>query len=96
MFDEEKLKAIAEYLETEFDILEIYDREDFDREAQTFRIDESNRIYLITVAREFIECYDAIQIASILSRDNLKRYFQNEEDRRLVFSGHGRIRMEQE
>lgn len=89
MFPEDKLRAIREYLGGEFNSNNITDREDFDREAQTFRIDESNRIYLVTVTREFIDDNDAESISSILKRFPLKNRFDDPNVNRIVFAGPG-------
>ena len=61
MFPEDKLNVIREYLRSEFETENIDDKHDFDREAQTFRID-ADRLYLITVAREFIDDNDSAEI----------------------------------
>ena len=89
MFDADKLDAIEEYLKTEFNVSEIADKHDFDRQAQTFRITDSDRIYLVTFAREFIEDNDASAISHSLQRYTLKNRFENEKIKRLVFAGPG-------
>jgi hypothetical protein len=94
MFDAEKLEAIREYLRINFNTSEITDREDFDRVGQTFRIVESNKIYTVTVAGEFIEDNDASAISIILRRHNLKSFFENEKVRELFFTSYGGITVE--
>ncbi len=89
MFDENKLEVIRKYLSAEFNTSEIADEEDFDREAQTFEFYESGRIYLVTVAREFIDDNDAESIIHILEKYPLKRFFDNPSVKSIVFNGPG-------
>jgi hypothetical protein len=90
MFDKEKLKSIRKYLKEEFDTLKITDRYDSSRTSQTFKINQSNRIYIITVAGEFIEDNDAEAISNILNMYTLKKLFKVEKVRWLVFKGPGK------
>ncbi len=89
MFDEDKLEAIREYLKHEFNSSNIIDKHDIDRDAQTFNINGSGKLYIVTVEREFIDDNDADTISHIMGRYALKNSFKNPKVKRLVFVGEG-------
>lgn len=87
MFDETKLNVIREYLRKEFNSTNITDIKD--SLGQKYRIDESNRIYILIFTTKFIEDNDATSIPSQLKRVNLKNRFDDEKVKTILFAGLG-------
>jgi hypothetical protein len=95
-FEDNRLEAIREYLKTEFNTSDITDEYVSNIESQKFRIVDPNRIYILIIAGEFIEDYDAKAISRILKRYILKSLFEADEKiRTLLFRAPGeKIRIE--
>jgi hypothetical protein len=91
MFDEKKLEAIRQYLETEFNTFAITDRYKPDSKVQEFSIVESYRIYPVTISGEFIEENDALAITAILKNYNFKGYFEKEGVRAIAFTSYREV-----
>jgi hypothetical protein len=62
--------------------------------VQEFRIVESNRIYIVIFAGEYIEDNDAVVISAILGNYNLKEYFEKGGVKALAITSHGEIIVE--
>jgi hypothetical protein len=91
MFDQEKLEEIREHLRKEFDVREITDEDDPDRNTHTFKFNISDRIYLLSFAKEFINDYDVDAIPMILAGISLKNFFEDEKVKKVVFREPGEI-----
>lgn len=89
MLSEEKLRAIRNYLKTEFKDFDLDDAYDFDRIGQTFRLVKGQKIYLVTVRRAFIDDHTPSELSNILKHGHLTQYFLNEKVSRIVVTGKG-------
>jgi hypothetical protein len=86
---EEKFNVIRNYLSTEFPNYAINDRHDFDRIAQTFRLTTEDEIHLVTFSRKFLDDNSPSQLADILERSSLSKYFQQEGIARVLVTNSG-------
>jgi hypothetical protein len=89
MLSEDKLSVIRNYLRTEFPGFDLEDRYDSDRIAQTFRLDEGQKIHLVTVSREFIDDHTPSEISMILQGSHLKQFFYGEKVTRVLVTSKG-------
>lgn len=71
MLDPSKVRAVRSYLQGEFLKKTIHDSYDTERCAHSFRIDDDSVLYLVTVAREFLDDHSAAEIASLLNQYGL-------------------------
>jgi len=62
-----RIEAVRQYLNEHFEDCEIADRYDFDRMAQTFRLNCEKHWYLVTVSEEFLDDTPETQISSKLN-----------------------------
>jgi hypothetical protein len=89
MIPEDKLSVIRDYLRTEFPDFELDDRYDFDRIAQTFRLNAGQKTHLVTVSRKFIDDQTPARLSMILQESHLKQYFNNEKVARVLVTAEG-------
>ena len=91
MFSKDKLDAVRVSLKAEFPEYEMADQYDSDRYAQTFRLTKANdqRIFLVTVAREFLDDHEAAEISNILQRTPISGSFRSKHVSRVIISNSG-------
>ncbi len=89
MFPKEKLNVIANYLKAEFPGCDLDDRYEFERIAQTFRLDDGKKTYLVTVSRAFIDDHTPSKISKILESFQVRKYFNGDKISRVIITNKG-------
>lgn len=83
------IAAVRRYLSDHFRDHEITDANDFDRHAHSFRITTANKVYLLTVADEFLDDTPAASIASALARRNVADELRSGSAARVIVTSTG-------
>lgn len=86
MSNDEKIRVISDFLQSEFLDKEIADKDDFDRHSHTFRISDKENILLVTVPREIIDDNKADELPSIIQKANVTDYFQDRDIKRITIT----------
>lgn len=89
MSSEDKIKAISDFLRSEFQNTEIADKDDFDCYAHTFRISEKERVCLVTVERKVIDDHKVDALPEILRKINLMNHFLDNDVKRVTITDSG-------
>ncbi|MBI5524434.1 MAG: hypothetical protein HY910_17555 [Desulfarculus sp.] len=84
MFDEEKLQIIRECLRNDFPEYNLADKNDFDRIAWTFRLTTNEKIYLITIGRDYMDDRSASEIKEHLTSFGLRELFNDNKIKRVT------------
>ena len=87
--DPEKIDVVRAYLKSEFPKSEIDDRWEFNRDAQSFRVNHEQQQFLITVSLEFFRDYPASAIETQLSRFRLADAMKQAGNRRVIVTTKG-------
>lgn len=85
------VEVIRDYLKQEFPDLEIDDREDFDFHAQTFKIVDGDRIYILKVSIDFASDTDEESLKKLLNDEDVASHMRNGEFSSVMISNEGML-----
>jgi hypothetical protein len=89
MLDPEKVKAVREYLETQFPGGKVEDRYEVSSKSQVFRIHREGKLYLTAVREAFLDDYGAGDIAAALSRFHLIEHLRELAGEQIIVTKDG-------
>lgn len=75
LIDQAKIKAVRDYLQSEFSDYQIDDTEDFERVSQKFRVYNDTEIYIVKFQRSFFD--DTPDIKKELQNKRLSKFMRN-------------------
>jgi excisionase family DNA binding protein len=84
-----RIEAVRQYLREHFQRCELADRYDFDRIAQTFRLECDKDWYLITVSRAFLDDNPETKIPGKLDSFSLVQFMTENPASRIVVTNRG-------
>jgi len=77
MLDQEKVKAVREYLQGQFSNGTVEDRYDASRKSQVFRIQRQGTLYLTAIQQAFLDDHGAGDIPAALARFHLVEHLRD-------------------
>ena len=89
MLDPEKVKAVREYLETQFPGGTVEDRYDPSSESQVFRIHREGKLYLTAVRQAFLDEHGAGDIAAALAGFHLIEHLHELAGEQIIVTREG-------
>jgi hypothetical protein len=89
MLDPEKVKAVREYLETQFPDGKVEDRYEASSKSQVFRVQREGKLYLTAVRQTFLDDHGAGDIADALSRFHLIEHLRELAGEQIIVAKEG-------
>jgi hypothetical protein len=89
MLDPEKVKAVREYLETQFPGSKVEDRYEPSSKSQVFRIDREGKLYLTAVRQAFLDDHGAGDIATALAGFHLIEHLRELAGEQVIVTNEG-------
>jgi hypothetical protein len=89
MLDPEKVKAVRDYLETQFPAGKVEDRYEDSSKSQVFRIHQQGKLYLTAVRQGFLEEREAGEIAAALSGFHLIEHLRELAGEQIIVTQEG-------
>jgi len=89
MLDPEKVKAVREYLETQFPGSKVEDRYEDSSKSQVFRIHHEGKLYLTAVRQAFLDDRGAGDIAAALSGFHLIEHLRELAGEQIIVTQEG-------
>jgi len=89
MLDPEKVKAVREYLETQFPGSKVEDRYEASSKSQVFRIHREGKLYLTAVRQAFLDDHGAGDIAAALARFHLIEHLRELAGEQIIVTKEG-------
>jgi len=89
MLDSEKVKAVREYLETQFPGGKVEDRYEASSKSQVFRVHHEGKLYLTAVREAFLGDHGAGDIAAALSRFHLIEHLRELAGEQIIVTKEG-------
>jgi hypothetical protein len=89
MLDPEKVKAVRDYLETQFPAGKVEDRYEDSSKSQVFRIHQEGKLYLTAVRQGFLEEREAGEIAAALSGFHLIEHLRELAGEQIIVTQEG-------
>jgi hypothetical protein len=77
MLDQDKVKAVREYLQGQFPTGTVEDRYDASSRSQVFRIHRDRTLYLAAIRQTFLDDHDAAAIPAALARFHLIEHLRD-------------------
>jgi len=89
MVDPEKVKAVREYLESQFPGGKVEDRYEASSKSQLFRINREGKLYLTAIREAFLDDHGASDIAAALSRFHLIEHLRELAGEQIIVTKEG-------
>ena len=89
MLDPEKVKAVREYLETQFPGGKVEDRYEASSKSQVFRIQREGKLYLTAIREAFLDHHGAGDIAAALAGFHLIEHLRELAGEQIIVTREG-------